>query len=87
MGAALIDADLSESSMVTAYEGDEVVHFGMAIRGVSGTPTPTGTFHILRRIQDETMDSETIGIPGDGPNEYLIAPAQLPQLEAARSSS
>jgi len=46
----------------------------MAIRGVSGTPTPTGTFHILRRIQDETMDSETIGIPGDGPNEYLIAP-------------
>ncbi|HEX2922655.1 MAG TPA: L,D-transpeptidase, partial [Chloroflexota bacterium] len=67
-----IDADLSEPTMVTAYEGGKVVYSGLAIRGVNGTPTPEGTFQILRRTADETMDSETIGIPRDSPKGYLL---------------
>ncbi len=67
-----IDADLSEPTMVTAYENGKVVYSAMAIKGVSGAPTPQGTFRILRRTADETMDSETIGIPRDSPNGYLL---------------
>ncbi len=67
-----IDADLAEPTMVTAYEGDRVVFSAMAIRGISATPTPEGTFEIVRRVSDETMDSETIGIPRDSPHGYLL---------------
>jgi hypothetical protein len=67
-----IDADLSEPALVTAYEGDRVVYTAMAIKGFAATPTLRGTFRILRRVADETMDSETIGIPRDGPGGYLL---------------
>ncbi len=67
-----IDADLSEPALVTAYEGNRVVYTAMAIKGFSATPTLRGTFQILRRVADETMDSQTIGIPRDGPGGYLL---------------
>lgn len=67
-----IDADLDEPAMVTAYEGDRVVRTTLAIKGVRGFPTPEGEFRILRRVQSETMDSETIGIPREGAGGYLL---------------
>ncbi len=67
-----IDVDLDEPAMVTAYEGSRVVYTAMAIKGTRKTPTPVGTFSILRRVQNETMDSETIGIHRDGPGGYLL---------------
>ncbi len=67
-----IDADLSEPALVTAYDGNQVVYTAMAIKGFAATPTLRGTFQILRRVSDETMDSETIGIPRDSPGGYLL---------------
>src|SRR5438132_5159196 len=62
-----IDADLSEPAMLTAYQGDRIVMMTLAIKGKVATDTPTGTFAIGRRVEDETMDSDTIGITHDGP--------------------
>jgi lipoprotein-anchoring transpeptidase ErfK/SrfK len=67
-----IDADLSEPAMVTAYEGDRVVYTALAIKGFAATPTLRGNFQILYRVEKETMDSETIGIPRTGPGGYLL---------------
>ncbi len=67
-----IDADLSEPALVTAYEGNRIVYTAMAIKGFAATPTLRGSFQILRRVADETMDSETIGIPRNGPGGYFL---------------
>ncbi len=67
-----IDADLALPTLVTAYDGNKVVRTMLAIRGITGTPTRPGTFRIERRVEDETMDSETIGIPRDSPKGYLL---------------
>ena len=67
-----IDADLDEPAMVTAYEGNKVVMTTLAIKGVNKYPTPQGSFSILRRVANETMDSETIGIPRDAPGGYML---------------
>jgi lipoprotein-anchoring transpeptidase ErfK/SrfK len=67
-----IDVDLNEPAIVTAYEGNRVVYSALAIKGFSATPTLRGTFQILYRVEKETMDSETIGIPRDGPGGYLL---------------
>lgn len=67
-----IDTDLSEPAMVTAYEGNQIVYTALAIKGFAATPTLRGNFQILYRVEKETMDSETIGIPRDGPGGYLL---------------
>lgn len=67
-----IDADLEEPALLTAYEGDRAVYSAMAIKGFTATPTLRGTFQILRRVENETMDSETIGIPRNGPGGYYL---------------
>ncbi len=67
-----IDVDLSVPTIVTAYEGNAVVYTCLAIKGFAATPTRTGVFQIWNRVADETMDSETIGIPRDGPGGYLL---------------
>lgn len=67
-----IDADLEEPTLVTAYERDRVIYSALAIKGRTATATPKGTFQILRRVENETMDSETIGIPRDSPDGYLL---------------
>ena len=51
--------------MLTAYEGDRMVLSTLAIKGTIANETPTGTFMIGRRVQDETMDSGTLGIDRD----------------------
>jgi lipoprotein-anchoring transpeptidase ErfK/SrfK len=67
-----IDADLQEPAMLTAYQGDRIVMDTLAIKGTIANQTPTGTFTILRRVQDETMDSGTLGIDPHGPGGYHL---------------
>jgi hypothetical protein len=67
-----IDADLQEPAMLTAYEGNKIVLDTLAIKGTKANETPTGTFTIQRRVQDETMDSGTLGIDPHGPGGYHL---------------
>jgi hypothetical protein len=67
-----LDADLQEPAMLTAYDGNKIVMDTLAIKGTIANQTPTGTFSILRRVQDETMDSGTLGIDPHGPGGYHL---------------
>jgi len=68
-----IDADLHEPAMLTAYEGSTPVLTTLSIHGTGGRfPTPVGLFRIIRRVANETMNSETIGIPRFGPGGYYL---------------
>jgi len=60
--------------MLTAYDGGKIVFTTLAIKGNVANQTPTGTFSILRRVQDETMDSGTLFPPIDphGPGGYHL---------------
>jgi lipoprotein-anchoring transpeptidase ErfK/SrfK len=67
-----LDVNLSTPARVTAYEGDTPVTSFLTIKGAGPRPTPTGVFTILRRVANETMDSNTIGIPRNGPGGYYL---------------
>ncbi len=56
----------------TAFVGAEPVYVARVTTGVPGWETPTGDFRIYVRIEDETMDSLTIGIPRDDPWGYYL---------------
>jgi L,D-transpeptidase catalytic domain len=82
-----IDADLVEPAMLTAYEGDKIVRTMLAIKGTVANQTPTGLFSIGRRVEDETMDSGTIGIPPNGPGGYHLEHVLFTQYFAADGAS
>ena len=67
-----IDVNLTTPARVTAYEGDTPVDSFLTIKGAGPRPTPTGVFTILRRVANETMNSDTIGIPRFGPGGYYL---------------
>jgi hypothetical protein len=67
-----MDADLNEPAMLVAYEGGQAVYAALAVKGRITSRTPTGTFTITRRVQNETMDSSTIGIPRDSEGGYFL---------------
>jgi lipoprotein-anchoring transpeptidase ErfK/SrfK len=67
-----LDVDISTPARVTAYEGDQPVDSFLTIIGAGPRPTPTGVFTILRRVANETMNSDTIGIPRFGPGGYYL---------------
>jgi hypothetical protein len=67
-----IDADLRAPALVTAYENGEPVYTAMVITGTSAWPTPVGEFVIGRRVANETMSSDTIGIPRSAPGGYHL---------------
>lgn len=67
-----IDANLSTPSVLTAYEGDRVVMTSLVIKGLAAFQTSTGVFAIQRRVANETMSSDTIGIPRNGPGGYYL---------------
>jgi hypothetical protein len=67
-----LDVNLTSPARVTAYEGDTAVDSFLTIKGAGPRPTPTGVFTILRRVANETMNSDTIGIPRDGPGGYYL---------------
>jgi hypothetical protein len=67
-----LNVNLSRPARVTAYEGDTPVRSFLTIIGAGPRPTPTGVFTILRRVANETMNSDTIGIPRFGPGGYYL---------------
>ena len=67
-----IDVDLREPAMLVAYERDTPVLTTLTIHGAGPRPTPIGVFPIIRRVANETMNSDTIGIPRFGPGGYYL---------------
>lgn len=67
-----IDVELTTPALVTAYEDDRPVGSALALKGRASDPTPVGTFTILRRVYDETMNSETLGVPRNDPRGYYL---------------
>jgi lipoprotein-anchoring transpeptidase ErfK/SrfK len=68
----LIVAELTDPCIVTAYEDGKAVYSTLSLKGTSGWTTPTGFFTILRRVANETMSSETLGIPRDAPGGWHL---------------
>ena len=68
-GEHWIDIDLS-NKFARAMVGDQAVYGADVTIGRAGWNTPVGTFSILRRVENETMDSSTIGIPRDSSGGY-----------------
>lgn len=71
-GGRWIDADLNQPAMLVAYEDGVPVMSTLTIVGKADWPTPTGQFAIQRRVANETMNSETIGIPRFAPGGYYL---------------
>jgi hypothetical protein len=71
-GGRWLDVTLTSPTHVAAFEGETEVRSFLAIKGTSTRPTPTGVFTILRRVANETMNSDTIGIPRFGPGGYYL---------------
>lgn len=67
-----IDVDLREPAMLVAYEGDTPLLTTLTIHGAGSRPTPVGVFTVQRRVANETMNSDTIGIPRFGPGGYYL---------------
>jgi len=67
-----IDVDLNEPAMLVAYQGSTPVLTTLTIHGAGPRPTPLGVFPIIRRVANETMNSDTIGIPRFGPGGYYL---------------
>ncbi|MCC7367166.1 MAG: L,D-transpeptidase family protein [Chloroflexi bacterium] len=68
----LIVAELSDPCIVTAYEDGKPVYSTLSLKGTASWATPTGFFTILRRVQNEIMSSEGLGIPRDAPGGYYL---------------
>lgn len=71
-GGRWLDVSLTGAAKVVAYDGGEPVRSFLAIKGVPKFPTPLGAWSIVRRVQDETMDSTTVGIPRNSPGGYYL---------------
>ncbi len=67
-----LDVDLNVPAHVTVLQGSEAIGSFLTIKGAGPRPTPTGVFTILRRVANETMNSDTIGIPRFGPGGYYL---------------
>jgi hypothetical protein len=82
-----IDVDLREPAMLVAYDGDKPVLTTLTIHGAGPRPTPVGVFSIIRRVANETMNSDTIGIPRFGPGGYYLTNVLFTQYFTADGAS
>ena len=64
-----VDVSLSQQ-VACAMTGGEISRVILATSGQPGFETPAGQFYILYRVANETMRSDSIGIPIDSPNGY-----------------
>ena len=71
-GGHWIDVNLNLPARMTAYAGSTPVRSMLVIIGRGPMATPTGTFSIIRRVANETMDSATIGIPRNSARGYYL---------------
>jgi len=68
----LIVAELTDPCIVTAYEDGKQVYTTLSLKGTQAWATPTGFFTILRRVENEIMSSESLGIPRNAPGGYYL---------------
>lgn len=66
-----VDVDLTTGYAV-AWIDATPVYAAIAITGKPGFETPTGTFSIFRRVELDTLDSATTGIPDGDPESYRL---------------
>ena len=71
-GGHWIDVNLNLPARMTAYAGNSPVRSMLVIIGRGPMATPAGTFSIIRRVANETMDSATVGIPRNSANGYYL---------------
>lgn len=64
-----VDVSLSQQ-VACAMTGGEITKVILVSTGKPGFETPAGQFYIQYRVADETMRSDTIGIPIDSGNGY-----------------
>lgn len=69
-GGTWVDVNLSEFYAI-AYEGSTPVYVAIITAG-RGDRTPVGTFSVLSRVENETMDSSTVGFPPGHPEYYYL---------------
>ena len=86
-GGRWLEVNLSTPARVTAYQGETPVRSFLTIKGAGPRPTPTGVFTILRRVANETMNSDTIGIPRFGPGGYYLTNVLFTQYFTADGAS
>ncbi len=65
-----IDVSLTNFYAI-AYDGDQPVYAAIITAG-HDNKTPLGVYHIMYRVEDETMDSATVGIPKGQPGYYYL---------------
>jgi hypothetical protein len=68
----LIVAELTDPCIVTAYEDGNAVYSTLSLKGTAAWTTPVGFFTILRRVANEIMSSEGLGIARDAPGGYYL---------------
>jgi lipoprotein-anchoring transpeptidase ErfK/SrfK len=56
----------------TAFIGSQPVRVALVTTGMPGWETPTGDFQVYKRVENETMDSEGLGIPIDSPDGWYV---------------
>jgi lipoprotein-anchoring transpeptidase ErfK/SrfK len=67
-----VDVNLSKE-LTTVMDGTNPVRVIYVTTGMPGFETPTGTFHVLYRVEDERMTSDGLGIPVDNPDGYDLS--------------
>ena len=67
-----IDVNLNLPARMVAYNGSTPVRSMFTIIGRGPLATPAGTFSIIRRVANETMDSSTVGIPRNSAAGYYL---------------
>jgi lipoprotein-anchoring transpeptidase ErfK/SrfK len=55
-----------------AFIGSQAVRVALVTTGMPDWETPTGDFRVYRRVENETMDSEGLGIPVDSPDGWYV---------------
>jgi hypothetical protein len=66
-----VDVDLTHNVAV-AYVDDVPVNAVVVITGKAGFETPVGDHTIFERVESETLDSATVGIPMGDPEYYYL---------------
>ncbi len=65
-----VDVSLSTFYAV-AYDGGTPVYAAIITAG-RDNQTPTGVYHVFARVENETMDAATVGIPKGSPDYYYL---------------
>ena len=55
-----------------AFEGAKPVRVALVTTGMPGWITPWGEYHVYARVENETMDSTSLGFPADGPDGWHV---------------